>query len=328
MRRKQERPWPNGSLFWLSLAIAFFVLGIFAAKVNPMSTDVHPTWGYDLDSVYWIHLQNSVRVDSSTKITDVTEWPDTIFDLALGSRHTIRFYYWAYGFDSAIWPHDYNYYDYNNANCVGGGDYTVRIWVLDTAGGDTTPVDAAKVTITQDSTTGAVKTWWPTGVDGTVEFALDNGDWSGKAGKTGLAAGTIDFTVASGNHYDTILGYEIATPAPPSIDYATVEGYVFDPSGGKLFGSIVTATRVSGSFGTDTTTTPVIIGGKSIVASVDTAGYFSMFLMRTTAYDDTTTGKYNIFGTLPSGTAIFKILDVRIPASGNVNLGQIHARRP
>lgn len=309
----------------LACLLALGIMFLVASKVGGVATPVHFVWGWPVDSAYWIHLVDSVKVDTAlTKRTDITEWPDTTFDLTLGSRHEIWMYYWAPGLDSACWTKSYDYHDYNNANCVGGGSYVAAFVVYDTANDEA--VHYAKVTIKQDSALGVTETWWMTDANGYLEFALDNGDFSAVTSKPRFMSSPLDFTIASANYSDTIFGYQIGTPSPPNPDYATVEGYVYSPSGERFYGAIVTATRVTGDFASDTTDTPLIIGKKPTTVPIDTAGYFSMFLMRTSAYDDTTTGFYEIVGNM-GGTEIFKVTTLYIPATGDVDLGLIVGRR-
>lgn len=323
MKRRKE--WPR----WTPLAfcglIACAVWFILAVDALPVATPVHFDLGWGVDSAHWLHIIDSVRTDSSSKRYNITEWPDTTFDLSLGHVHRIRLYYWAPGLDSGNWEKTFDYYDYNNANCVGGGAYVAAFVVYDSANDEA--VHYAKVTIKQDSSLGSTEYWDWTGSNGYVEFALDNGDWCAVTSKPRFISSPLDFTVASGNYSDTIFGYQLSTPSPPSPDYATVEGYVYSPSGERFFGATVTAIRVKGSFASDTTGTPVIIGQKPVTATIDTAGYFSMTLMRTASYDDSTTGFYNIIGQMGTGPKIFEVIGVYIPASGDVDLGLIVGRR-
>ena len=305
----------------IALAIIFWV----ASKAGGVAKPVHAAFGWTVDSIYWVWIVDSVRTDSSGKIYSVTEWPDTNFDLTYGHVHQIRFIYWPPGLDSANWQFDFDMYDYNNANCVGGGAYVAAFVVYDSANDE--DVENAKVTIKQDSALGPTETWWMTNASGYLEFALDNGDFSAIASKPRFCSSPLDFSIASGNYSDTIFGYQLSTPAPPNLEYALIEGYVFSPSGEQLFGATVTAKRTTGKFASDTTDTPVIIGQKPVVTGVDTSGYFSMYLLRTSAYDDTTLGFYNIIGNLAAGAELFKVENLYVPASGDVDLGLVVGRR-
>lgn len=322
MKHKKEWSWWTiFAVFGLIVCVVWFV---FAVDVLPVATPVHAAFGWTVDSIRWVHIIDSVRTDSSGMIYSVTEWPDTSFDLSLGHVHQIRFIYWAPGLDSANWQFDFDMYDYNNANCVGGGAYVAAFVVYDSVNDEL--VDYALVTIKKDSSLGGTEYWWMTD-NGYVEFALNNGDWCALVTKPRFMSSPLDFSIASGNYSDTIFGYQVSTPTPPSLEYATVEGYVYSPSGERFFGAIVTAKRVSGEFASDTTDTPVIIGQKLVTVPIDTAGYFSMTLMRTSAYDDTTLGFYDIVGNMATGPEIFNVTGVYIPASGDVDLGLIVGRR-
>ena len=306
----------------VALVLWFFV---WPMPIWGVATPVHAAFGWTVDSIRWVHIIDSVRTDSSGMIYSVTEWPDTNFDLSLGHVHQIRFIYWGPGMDSANWQFDFDMYDYNNANCVGGGAYVAAFVVYDSANDEA--VYRAKVTIKQDSSLGGTEYWDWTGSNGYVEFALDNGDWCAVTSKPRFISSALDFSIASDNYSDTIFGYQLSTPSAPSPDYATVEGFVYSPSGERFFGATVTAIRVKGAFASDTTGTPVIIGQKPVTAPVDTAGYFSMTLMRTPSYDDTTLGFYNIVGNMSTGPEIFKITELYVPASGDVDLGLIVGRK-
>lgn len=308
----------------LAVALTFWFF-VWPGSVWGVATPVHAAFGWTVDSVYWVHIVDLVRMDSSSKLYSVTEWPEDTFDLSLGHVHQIRFYYWAPGLDSAIWQFDKDLFDYSMANCVGGGDYVAAFVVYDSANDET--VYRAKVTIKQDSSLGGTEYLDWTGTNGYVEFALDNGDWCAITSKPRFISSALDFSIASDNYSDTIFGYQMSTPSAPSPDYATVEGYIYSPSGERFFGATVTAIRVKGAFASDTTGTPVIIGQKPVTAPVDTAGYFSMTLMRTSSYDDTTLGFYNIVGNMSTGPEIFKITELYVPASGDVDLGLIVGRR-
>ena len=323
--RKHNRKWSWWTLPAVCGLIVCALLFILAVEALPVAKPVHAAFGWPVDSIRWVHIVDSVRTDSSGKLYSVTEWPDTNFDLSYGHVHQIRFIYWAPGLDSSNWQFDFDMYDYNNANCVGGGAYVGAFVVYDTANDE--PVYRAKVTIKQDSSLGSTEYLDWTGTNGYVEFALDNGDWSAVTSKPRFISSPLDFSIASGNYSDTIFGYQLATPSPPSPDYAIVEGFVYSPSGERFFGATVTARRVKGAFASDTTSTPVIIGKRPTTVPIDTAGYFSMTLMRTASYDDTTTGFYNIVGKMSTGPEIFNIIELYVPASGDVDLGLIVGRR-
>ena len=323
--RKHKKDWPR----WTPLAfcglIVCAILFVLAVEALPVAKPVHAAFGWTVDSIYWVWIADSVRTDSSGKLYSVTEWPDTTFDLTYGSVHQIRFYYWAPGMDSGNWQFDFDMYDYNNANCVGGGDYVAAFVVYDLANDN--PVYRAKVTIKQDSSLGGTEYLDWTGTNGYVEFALDNGDWCAITSKPRFISSALDFTIASANYSDTIFGYQLSAPEAPTLDYATVEGYVYSPSGERFFGGTVTAKRVEGEFASDTTGTPVIIGQKLVTVPIDTSGYFSMSLLRTSAYDDTTNGFYEIVGNMGTGPEIFKVTKLYVPPTGDVDLGLIVGRR-
>ena len=308
-----------------AVAVFLIVMAVLLTNTWGAAKPVHAQYGYALDSLCWYLYTDSVKTDSSGKLYDVTGWPDTSFDMGYGHYHQVRFYAWVYGYDSSCWTWDWDMYDYNNANCVGGGAYVAAFVVYDTVNDE--PVYRAKVTIKQDSSLGSTEYWDWTGTNGYVEFGLDNGDWSAVTSKPRFISSPLDFTIASDNYSDTIFGYQLATPSAPTLDYAIVEGYVYSPSGERFFGATVTARRVEGDFASDTTTTPVIIGKKPTTVPIDTAGYFSMTLMRTTSYDDTTTGFYNIVGMMSTGPEIFTVTSLYIPATGDVDLGLIVGRR-
>lgn len=309
----------------VAVAAFLIVMAVMLTNTWGVAKPVHAAFGWTVDSIYWVHIIDSVRTDSSGKLYSVTEWPDTNFDLSLGHIHQVRFIYWAPGLDSANWQFDFDMYDYNNANCVGGGSYVASIIVYDSANDEA--VQNAQVTIKEDSSLGPTFVWWMTNASGLAEFALNNGDWTAVVGKPRFMSSPLDFSIASGSYSDTIFGYQVSTPAPPSLDYATVEGYVWGIDGKKFYGAKVRAHRTSGEYATDTSDTPVIIVKDVAVVVVDTSGYFSMSLLRTSVYDDTTSGFYNFVCESVAGVTLFSLPTVHIPASGDVDLGLVAGRR-
>ena len=120
-------------------------------------------------------------------------------------------------------------------------------------------------------------------------------------------------------------GFGIVSPS--AADLALVYGWVKDMSDNPVQGARIDISRVTTGNSADTSvTTPVIISPKPIVAYTDTAGYWQIYLRRTTAYSDTTLGFYNIVCN-HGGSKIFDFKKLRIPGSGNLNLGDSLAVR-
>lgn len=79
----------------------------------------------------------------------------------------------------------------------------------------------------------------------------------------------------------------------------------------------------------DSAATGVIISGAVVVQDpTDSLGYFELFLKRTGTYPDTSKAFYDIRG-YQDDVLMFEILQVYVPGSGNVDLGNIlGAREP
>jgi len=211
------------------------------------------------------------------------------------------------------------------SGCLGTGSDTLIYYTVDTSN----DVRVEGVTVSM-YTIGGSQVGGPqtTDANGYVLYALNSGDTLlpivyGPHQYT-WGKDTLFFT---GQTSDSAMGYRIADPSPPSPDYATVKGFVISPSDYKFFGATVEAIRITGEFGTDTSGTPYIVGKKDETVTIDTLGYFSMFLKRTGTYDDTTTGFYNIIGQDVYGDQIFNIIEVYVPDTGDVDLGLVAGRR-
>ena len=206
---KEWPRWTPLAVFGLIVCAVWFIM---AVEVLPVAKPVHAAFGWTVDSIYWLWIVDSVRTDSSSKLYSVTEWPDTNFDLTYGHVHQIRFIYWPPGLDSANWQFDFDMYDYNNANCVGGGEYVAAFMIWDTL--NDVGIPAATITINQDSSTGSQWTYKLSEPSGYVEFSLPNGDWTAVAGKEQHSIPSLDFSVASAPVTgDTLKGYRIPFPA-------------------------------------------------------------------------------------------------------------------
>lgn len=227
MKHKKEWSWRKiFVLFGLILCAVWFIL---AVKVLPVATPVHFDVGWQMDSCYWVYIQDSVRVDSSSKRYNVTEWPDTNFDLAYGHVHRIRLYYWAPGLDSGNWEKTFDMYDYTGTGGA-GTEYVAAFWIWDTL--NNVGISIPNVTIKQDSATGPDWNWalgWPSGY---VEFGLPNGDWTLLATKPGYVIPTHDFTIASAPYSDTVKGYQV--PLPPAVATAPYVAAYYDGGAGFI----------------------------------------------------------------------------------------------
>lgn len=299
----------------MAACVTFFAF-IYPGDVWGVEISRHATFGYEVDSVCWVLLKDTLRVDSSGKRYDVTEWPDTIFDLALGSRWSLRFYSWAYSFDSSVWEHYFDLYDYNNANCVGGGAYVARFLVRDTNA--SLPIDAAKVTLHYDSSTGAVYKWGWTDGSGFVEFGVDNGDYSTVTAKAGLSsAETIDFTVASAAYQDTIDGYMIVFPAAAGgpLDMTSLNVFYFR-NGTAVKGARLFARNQN--VATDTVN-QVVIGPVQVTDYSDDQGLATVSVPKSYIFHDSLKGLYDI--SLYHGSKLIKLWeDYWVPDQDTVRL--------
>jgi len=227
VKRKKDWSWRMiFAVFGLIVCVVCFVLAIDAL---PVATPVHAAFGWTVDSIRWVHIIGSVRTDSSGKLYSVTEWPDTTFDLSLGHIHQIRFIYWAPGLDSANWQFDFDLYDYNQANCVGGGEFVAGFWIWDTTANDV-GIGLTNVSIFQDSSMGSLYKWGYGQANGYVEFGLPNGNYTLLASKPGYGIQTHDFTISSSAYSDTVKGYPI--PLPPAVATAPYVKAYYDGGAG------------------------------------------------------------------------------------------------
>ena len=270
----------------LALAIMF----LLASKVGGVAKPVHAAFGWTVDSIYWLHIVDSVRTDSSGKLYSVTEWPDTNFDLSYGSVHQIRFIYWPPGLDSANWQFDFDMYDYNNANCVGGAPYVAGLWVWDTA--NDVGISRPEIAIKVDSAQGSTYKFSLGEVSGYVEFGLPNGDYVAVSGKPGYSIPNHSFTIASAAYSDTIKGYQIQLPAPPVGGVPTTTVVIFYYRHGTAVKGARLVVR-NQNVATDTTN-DVVIGPVEVSKYTDGDGFAYVFAPRSYIYNDSLKALYDI----------------------------------
>lgn len=242
MKRKKTWPrWTPLAVFGLIACVVWFIL---AVDVLPVATPVHFDVGWYMDSCYWVYIQDSVRVDSSSKLYNVTEWPDTNFDLSFGHVHRIRLYYWAPGLDSGNWEKTFDMFDYTGTGGGGGTEYVASFWIWDTT--NDVGISTANVTIKKDSSTGGDWNWAMGEPSGYVEFALPNGDWTVVATKAGYGIPAHDFTISSSAYTDTVKGYQV--PLPPAVATAPYVAAYYDGGAGfvdSATGLMITRTNAT-----------------------------------------------------------------------------------
>lgn len=248
----------------VALVLWFFV---WPMPIWGVATPVHAAFGWTVDSVYWVHIVDSVRTDSSGMIYSVTEWPDTNFDLSDGHIHQIRFYYWAPGIDSANWQFDfdksYASVDYAQiADSVDGqltvthgsgswqsgaggtGSDTLIYYATDT--GNNNRVEGVQITMyavggTQvgatQTTDGSGKTLWALNVNDTllpITYGPHLYNWE------------LPTLVFTGQTADSAMGYKTADP--PAAATAPYVAAYFDGGAGfvdSTSGLMITRTNVT-----------------------------------------------------------------------------------
>jgi len=214
------------------------------------------------------------------------------------------------------------YLDLEVSSVAGGtGPYSVTIVSYDTVNSCLIPYTTVAIrNLTQTASYGTPNT----GATATGTANLTADTFLFIAAAAGNTFKTYDTHVVTGAQTDTVKGAEFEPDSPPSPDYATVYGYIYDSWGTPIRGAKITAQRTAKANATDTTGTPVIISAQAVSTDTDTLGYFALQLLRTHNYTDTTHGFYWIKG---EDGQLFEMKDFYVPATGNVNLGDSLAAR-
>ena len=109
----------------------------------------------------------------------------------------------------------------HTASCIGTGNYSCTLTVLDTA--DNASVAGVTVSVNNQTENGTVRSGKTT-VDGYIVFQLDNGNYRGSASAAPGVYAATDFTISNAALHDSILGYLPTIDAPASASMATVYG--------------------------------------------------------------------------------------------------------
>lgn len=273
-------------------------------------------WAFDTDSVR-LNVYSDGSFSGTAIKTGVQSWDTTL--LAQTGRLTqavYLIYYWGNA-TPIVWPHSRNLRfatagtfpwtlvdAYFPAPADSAALYQYRDTTLIYADTNTAaPTDyIATLTATAGYLNVANVLIWYSGADSAVTWK-----WSWDLTDTGATT--------------------ISLPGAPNV--CRVEGTLFNPDGQKIWNALVTATRISGENASGTSNSVnVIVSGKPVYAVTDTSGYFSMYLVGTHEYADTTRGFYNIKAvTNPGQVEIFNIPRVWIPSGGVWNVADTVSNR-
>lgn len=204
---------------------------------------------------------------------------------------------------------------------TGSGTYTHVVKVRDTS--SATDSTLATVLVSAFNSSGSMVGQAKTNSAGLITFALDSGAYSFRLFAPGYTAPIKYDTVTTDGDTTNLDGYDNNTPS-----VAPLYGYLYDISGQPIYGAVIQAVRMGTAQATDTSGASTITYPNMPIysAPTDTTGYFAMNLVRTSQYDDTTQGFYDVTAYY-ANTEIAKISKVHIPSTGSVDLGQVQARR-
>ncbi len=191
-----------------------------------------------------------------------------------------------------------------------------------------TPVSLLNLTVKDAG--GVTKYVLPTNSSGNLTVSVSSGDWTVSTSDFGYVFPESTYTV-SANDTVIFLGDESGTVTPPADPaMAAVFGYLKDLADRPIKHQLVFAGRSKGRNATDSTAAFNIISDEIVSVRTDTTGLFNFGdiggLIRTGQYADTTQGFYN-FRAERNGQKIFELLNVYIPDTGTVNLGDTLANR-
>ena len=208
----------------------------------------------------------------------------------------------------------------------GPGSDTIKVWAYDTTGaGDSTAVSNVKVTAKDGTDEQAAVLM--TQSSGYCKFTLDAGYYTFLAFRAGWFFDPKGITLLGSDTTISIQGYEVPLQEPDDPATIVVQGNVTRIGGlADVVGVRICAyhTPVTGKGAVDT------VGGAKIILPLagcdvaDTSGYFSIPLIKSSEYIDTTMGFYTFVATF-GGQPMWKIESLYL--TGNINLGDSIAAR-
>lgn len=126
---------------------------------------------------------------------------------------------------------------------------------------------------------------------------------------SGMADGTNDSLIITGDQTDTLFGYNINVGSPGSANLCRLYGYIYGIDGQPVNGASVTAS-LSGR-GLIDSCAAVALDGYAKSAQTNSVGYWYLDLVRTLCVQSTTGSavvqKYRIIGQYPSGSEAFNV---------------------
>jgi len=210
---------------------------------------------------------------------------------------------------------------------TGGGLYSVTVYAVDTSGTDAV-VPAVSIAA---QTTDGIPLAGPLVANnqGNVTFMLDAGvtRFISRLGAS-YQFDTLSATITGNEDSLAVLGYNVVIDPPAGgASYATVYASLYKPNGTADSGIVVKGWLMP-DINVTASTPGYTITPYAIWDTTDASGYWSIDLMRSDQYDDTTKGWYHIEGTKGRNRRkVFVIDSLRIPESGNVDLTDSLAAR-
>lgn len=328
---KRRRDWPRWTPLAVCGLIACVVWFVLAVEVLP-ATVWWPQRSYlpeTADTVIWQLFSDYSQTASQT---DTFLSVDSIIDSVQiddGEYHKLA-YRIQYENDSRIYGMNDQFLPLNTDTVYwtagGPGDDTVKVCAYDTVGaGDSSLVSNVKITV-KDNTGEQVAALW-TGSSGCTKATLNQGDHNIYAFRAGWVFDPKAFTFTGDDTTVCIQGLQVPLQEPDDPATIVVQGNVSRIGGlSDVDGVQICAYHAvkTGKYPVDT------VGGSKIILPLagcdvaDTSGYFSIPLIKSSEYIDTTLGFYTFKATF-GGQPVFKI--EKLYLTGNINLGDSIAAR-
>jgi hypothetical protein len=210
--------------------------------------------------------------------------------------------------------------------CIPGATLVWTVYAVDSTG---TPTAIPGVSITVKDAGGNPRLQGYTNALGYTTFTVTSGTWnlSGLGGLGGQYTWVSRNKTVTGAQTDTIMGYDFNVGTPSNPNLGRVYGFLRTIEDFPIDGATVTATLHTGKNQSDSAGAEgVIISDVRGSAASDSLGYWFMDLRRTFNYADTTRGFYDIRG-YSGGKQLFEVIKLRVPNTGNVNVGDILSTR-